>query len=67
MKTLEATVEEQKDEILLELSGDQLICEKCGGTFRLIGKKFVKSEIIYIPASVKLQKYHRAYRHHDDF
>ena len=46
------------EEILLELSGDQLTCEKCGGTFRLIGKKFVKSEIIYIPASVKLLKYY---------
>jgi len=45
------------EEILLELTGDQLICEKCGGTFRLIGKKYVKSEIIYIPASVKLLKY----------
>lgn len=46
------------EEILLELSGDRLKCEKCGGTFRLIGKKFVKSEIIYIPASVKLLKYY---------
>lgn len=46
------------EEILLELSGDQLKCGKCGGTFRLIGKKFVKSEIIYIPASVKLLKYY---------
>lgn len=46
------------EEILLELSDDQLKCEKCGGTFRLIGKKFVKSEIIYIPASVKQLKYY---------
>lgn len=46
------------EEILLELTGDQLICEKCGGTFRLIGKKYVKSEIIYIPASVKVLKYY---------
>ena len=46
------------EEILLELSGDQLTCEKCGGTFKLIGKKYVKSEIIYIPASVKLLKYY---------
>ena len=46
------------EEILLELSGDQLTCEKCGGTFRVIGKRFVKSEIIYIPASVKLLKYY---------
>ena len=29
------------EEILLELTDDQLICEKCGGTFRLIGKKYV--------------------------
>ena len=53
----ELTEELPVEEILLELSGDQLKCEKCGGTFRLIGKKFVKSEIIYIPASVKLLKY----------
>ena len=47
-----------EEEILLELTGDQLKCEKCGGTFKLIGKKYVKSEIIYIPASVKLLKYY---------
>ena len=47
-----------EEEILLELQGEQLVCEKCGGTFRLIGKKYVKSEIIYIPASVKLLKYY---------
>ena len=46
-----------EEEILLELHGDQLICSKCGGTLKLIGKKFVKSEIIYIPAQVKLLKY----------
>ncbi len=46
-----------EEEILLELKGDQLVCAKCGGTLRLIGKKFVKSEIIYIPAQVKLLKY----------
>ena len=47
-----------EEEILLELQGEQLVCEKCGGTFRLIGKKYVKSEINYIPASVKLLKYY---------
>ena len=47
-----------EEEILLEMQGEQLVCEKCGGTFRLIGKKYVKSEIIYIPASVKLLKYY---------
>ena len=47
-----------EEEILLELKGDQLVCARCGGTLRLIGKKFVKSEIIYIPASVKPLKYY---------
>ena len=42
------------EEILLELSGDQLICEKCGGTFRLIGKKFVKSEIICLGKAAEI-------------
>ena len=46
-----------EEEILLALKGDQIVCAKCGGTLRLIGKKFVKSEIIYIPAQVKLLKY----------
>ena len=46
-----------EEEILLELKGDQLVCAKCAGILRLIGKKFVKSEIIYIPAQVKLLKY----------
>lgn len=30
------------EEVLLELPKSQLICGKCGGTFKSIGKKFVR-------------------------
>jgi len=30
------------EELVIELPDGQLICEKCGGTFKLIGRKFVR-------------------------
>lgn len=46
------------EEIVLELHDEQNHCSGCGGTFRLIGKKLVKQEMILIPQQVKLLKYY---------
>ena len=46
------------EEILLELPEEQRICSKCGGTLRMIGKKFVRREMIMIPQSVKILEYY---------
>lgn len=45
-------------EILLELPEDHRICGKCGGTFKPIGKKFVRHELQVIPRQVKLLAYY---------
>ncbi|MEI3140760.1 MAG: IS66 family transposase zinc-finger binding domain-containing protein [Lawsonibacter sp.] len=33
-------------------------CSKCGGTFRLIGKKLVRRELIIIPQQEKILEYY---------
>ena len=45
------------EEVVIELPDSQSICQKCDGTFRLIGKKFIRQEIIFIPQSLKILKY----------
>ena len=47
-----------QEEILLELPAGQLTCDQCGGTFRPIGKKFVRQELQVIPRQVKILKYY---------
>ena len=47
-----------KEEILLELPDSKLNCSKCGGTFRLIGKKLVRRELIIIPQEEKILEYY---------
>ena len=46
------------EEVLPKLPGSQLVCEKCGGTFKTIGKKFVRSEMLVIPRQVKILEYY---------
>jgi transposase len=46
------------EEAVYELGGDQLICAKCSGTLRMIGKDLVRKEIITIPAQTKLLYYY---------
>ncbi len=46
------------EEVLLRLPKSQLVCDKCGGTFKPIGKKFVRREMIVIPRQVKLLAYY---------
>lgn len=43
-----------EEEVLVELSEDQLVCGKCGGTMKPIGKKFLRHEMQIIPKQVKL-------------
>ncbi len=57
-KTLEEKIKELPvEEIIMDLPEDQLTCS-CGGTFRLIGKKFIRQEMIIIPQSEKILKYY---------
>ena len=34
-----------EEEVLLKLPESQLVCDKCGGTFKPIGKKFIRREM----------------------
>ena len=54
----EMTANLPEEEILLELPEGQRICGKCGGTFKPIGKKFVRHELQVIPRQVKLLAYY---------
>ena len=54
----ELTADLPVEEILIELPKENLICDKCGGTFVMIGKKFVNQEIQAIPRRCKLVKYY---------
>ena len=57
-KTLEEKIKDLPvEEIVMDLPEDQLTCS-CGGTFRLIGKKFIRQEMIVIPQSEKILKYY---------
>lgn len=46
------------EEALLELPEEQLICGKCGGKFKAIGKKYVRREMQVIPRQVKILEYY---------
>ena len=46
------------EEVLLKLPESQLVCDKCGGTFKPIGKKFVRREMLVIPRQVKILEYY---------
>ena len=45
------------DEVVYELKDEQLDCPKCNGTLKLIGRDFVRKEIVTIPAQTKLLQY----------
>ena len=47
-----------EEEVLLELEEDQLVCGKCGGKMKPIGKKFIRHELQIIPKQVKLLTYY---------
>ena len=47
-----------EEEILLELPEEQLVCGKCGGKMKPIGKKFLRHEMQIIPKQIKLPAYY---------
>ena len=46
------------EEVLLELPEDQLVCGKCGGKMKPIGKKFLRHEMQIVPKQIKLLAYY---------
>lgn len=46
-------------EILCELDKDELVCEECGSSMRVLGKEAVREELEIIPAQVRLLRYIR--------
>ncbi len=46
------------EEVVISLPESQLICDSCGGTFRLIGKKFIRREMVIIPQQEKILEYY---------
>ncbi len=43
------------EEVLMKLEEDQLVCDKCSGTMKPIGKKFIRHELEIIPKQVVLK------------
>ena len=46
------------EEVVFELQESQLACDKCGGTFKLIGKKLIRRELVIIPQQEKILEYY---------
>ncbi len=46
------------EEVVISLPESRLICDDCGGTFRLVGKKFIRREMIIIPQTEKILEYY---------
>ena len=47
-----------EEEVLLELPEERLVCSKCGGKMKPIGKKFLRHEMQIIPKQIKLRAYY---------
>ena len=47
-----------EEEVLLEIPEEQLVCSKCGGNMKPIGKKFLRHEMQIIPKQIKLLAYY---------
>lgn len=47
-----------EEEVLLEIPDEQLVCGKCGGKMKPIGKKFLRHEMQIIPKQIKLLAYY---------
>ena len=47
-----------EEEVLLEIPEEQLVCGKCGGKMKPIGKKLLRHEMQIIPKQVKLLAYY---------
>ena len=47
-----------EEEVLLEIPEGQLVCGKCGGKMKPIGKKFLRHEMQIVPKQIKLLVYY---------
>jgi len=47
-----------EEEVLLEIPEGQLVCGKCGGKMKPIGKKFLRHEMQIVPKQIKLLAYY---------
>ena len=43
-----------KREVILDIPDERLVCAKCGGKLKAIGKKFLRTELVLIPARMEL-------------
>ena len=47
-----------KREVILDIPDERLVCAKCGGKLKAIGKKFLRTELVLIPARMELVDYY---------
>ena len=47
-----------EEEVILEIPEGQLVCGKCGGKMKPIGKKFLRHEMQIVPKQIKLLAYY---------
>jgi len=47
-----------KREVILDIPDERLVCAKCGGKLKAIGKKFLRTELVFIPARMELVDYY---------
>lgn len=47
------------EEIIYDLEDDDKVCDVCGTSLKSMGKEFVREEIEFIPASLKVLRYYR--------
>lgn len=45
-------------EVVLELPEDQLVCDRCGGTMKPIGRKFIRREMHIVPKQEEMVEYY---------
>ena len=48
------------EEITYEINDDEKFCEICGSPLKVIGKEFIREEIQFIPASLKIIRYFKS-------
>lgn len=46
------------EKVVIDLPESQRVCDKCGGTFRMISKKLIRQEMIIIPQQEKIVEYY---------
>jgi len=47
------------EEVIIDLPEDEKKCPKCGNELTNVGKEFVRNELVFIPASIKVKSIYR--------